>query len=438
MMWNLDFMPNSHTLMSAGSGAGGSITELLFQLAIILVAAKAGGELFQRFIKMPPVLGELTVGIIIGPFALGGIEIAGMGPLFGHLGNSNGGFELPVSESLWNISQIGAIILLFLAGLETDLKQFMRYAKSATFVALGGVVVPFSLGVVLTVLFGFADNFVDVRALIMGALLTATSIGITVRVMGDLGCLSTPEGVTILGAAVLDDVIGILVLTIVVSLGSDADVSWGSIGFVAFKSIGFWIALMALGLVFANRIAAFIGKFQVSGSAIALSLALAFLAAGLSEAFGLATIIGAFSIGLALSNTKLAHNLESPLQSVYAFVVPVFFVVMGMLVDVRGLGSVLVFGSVLTIFAIIGKVGGSAIPALLSGFNLHGSSRIGIGMLPRGEVALIMAGLGVSKGLLDSDLYAVAIIMTIVTTAIATPALAFTFKRGGSGLRSTD
>ena len=153
---------------------------------------------------MPPVLGELTVGIIIGPFALGGIEIAGIGPLFGHLGNSNGGFELPVSESLWNISQIGAIILLFLAGLETDLKQFMRYAKSATFVALGGVVVPFSLGVVLTVLFGFADNFVDVRALIMGALLTATSIGITVRVMGDLGCLSTPEGVTILGAAVLD------------------------------------------------------------------------------------------------------------------------------------------------------------------------------------------------------------------------------------------
>ena len=148
----------------------------------------------------------------------------------------------------------------------------------------------------------------------------------------------------------------------------------------------------------------------------------------MSEAFGLATIIGAFSIGLALSNTKLAHNLESPLQSVYAFVVPVFFVVMGMLVDVRGLGSVLVFGSVLTIFAIIGKVGGSAIPALLSGFNLHGSSRIGIGMLPRGEVALIMAGLGVSKGLLDSDLYAVAIIMTIVTTAIAPPALAFTFK----------
>ena len=154
-MWNLDFIPNSPTLMNAGSGVGGSITELLFQLAIILVAAKVGGELFQRFIKMPPVLGELTVGIIIGPFALGGIEIAGMGPLFGHLGNSNGGFELPVSESLWNISQIGAIILLFLAGLETDLKQFMRYAKSATFVALGGVVVPFSLGVVLTVLFGF-------------------------------------------------------------------------------------------------------------------------------------------------------------------------------------------------------------------------------------------------------------------------------------------
>jgi len=173
----------------------------------------------------------------------------------------------------------------------------------------------------------------------------------------------------------------------------------------------------------------------VSGAALALALALAFLAAGLAESFGLAMIIGAFSIGLALSGTELAERLEAPLGAVYAALVPVFFVVMGMLVDVSSLGGIWAFGLVITAFAVVGKIAGSGIPALLAGFNRRGAWRIGVGMLPRGEVALIMAGIGISRGVMGADLYGVSIMMTIVTTALAPPILALSFRGEASGMR---
>ena len=416
------------------------IMRLVIQLAVILIAAKLVGELFERFLKMPAVLGELAAGIAIGPFALGAVEFPYLGPLFEAVAAPDHGTDLGpiehIPESLWAISQVGSIVLLFVAGLETDLRQFLRYARPATLVAIGGVVLPFAFGDVLTVVFGYADGIGDVKALFIGAVMTATSIGITVRVMSDLRRLGTPEGVTILGAAVLDDVVGILILTVVVGLGDTGDVSVGSIGFVAFKTIGFWLALTGIGILASRHISRFLQSLRVSGAAVALSFALALLAAGLAESFGLAMIIGAFSIGLALSDTDLAHKLERPLMAVYSALVPIFFVVMGMLVDVRALGGVLLFGIVLTVLAVIGKVAGSGLPALLAGFNRRGSWRIGIGMLPRGEVALIMAGIGVSSGLLNSDLYGVAILMTIVTTALAPPILAFSFKGGESGLRA--
>ena len=423
------------------------IIRLVIQLAIILAAAKATGEIFERFLNMPAVLGELGAGIVIGPFALGAVEFPLIGSLFG-LPES---IDIPVSTTLWSISQMGAIVLLFIAGLETNLRQFLRYARSATLVAIGGVVFPFALGAGLTVLLGYADSFGDVKALFIGAVMTATSIGITVRVLADLtpSRLSSPEGVTVLGAAVLDDVIGILILTVVVSLadsgGAEAaaaaaepssGASIGSIGLVALRVIGFWIALTGIGILLAGRISNFFGKFKISGASVALSLALAFLAAGLAESFGLAMIIGAFSIGLALSGTDLERRIEEPLSAIYALLVPIFFVVMGMLVDIRALGGVLGFGLLLTLLAVIGKVAGSGLPALLAGFNARGSWRIGIGMLPRGEVALIMAGIGVSSGVLDSDLYGVAILMTIITTALAPPILQLSFRGGETGVRA--
>ena len=415
-----------------------AVTRLVFQLAIILAAAKLSGEVCERYLRIPAVLGELAAGIIIGPFALGGVDIPWVGPLFEHagdLGIGSEGFVIPVSHALWSIAQIGAIVLLFVAGLETNLRQFLRYARPASLVAAGGILLPFGFGVVVTVAFGFADNISDVKALFIGAVMTATSIGITVRVLGDLHRLDTPEGVTILGAAVLDDVLGILVLTIVVGLDATGELSATSIGGVAVKTLGFWIALTGIGILLSKNISNLLDKFQVSGAALALALALAFLASALAESFGLAMIIGAFSIGLALSGTELAERLDAPLRAVYAALVPIFFVVVGMLVDVTSLGGIWVFGLVITLFAIVGKVLGSGVPALFAGFNRQGAWRIGIGMLPRGEVALIMAGIGISRGIIGADLYGVSIIMTILTTVLAPPILASSFRSDVPGLR---
>ena len=414
-----------------------TVIRLVFQLALILIAAKLAGEFFERVLRMPAVLGELAVGILIGPFALGGIDLWMVGPLFEHveIGVGDSFSSIPVSSELWSIAQVGSIVLLFMAGLETDLKQFLRYARPATVVAIGGVVIPFAFGLVLTVLFGYDEGYSGHRALFIGAIMTATSIGITVRVLGDLRRLATPEGVTILGAAVLDDVIGILILTIVVGLADTGEFEAGSIAWVAFKTLGFWLALTGIGVLLSGYISEFLQRFRVSGAPVALALALALLAAGLAESFGLAMIIGAFSIGLALSGTDMAHRLHQPLRAIYSFLVPVFFVVMGMLVDVSAMGGVIVFGLVITAAATIGKVAGSGLPSLLVGFNRSGAWRIGFGMLPRGEVALIMAGIGISRGILTPDLYGVAILMTIITTAAAPPLLALSFRGDGPGTR---
>ena len=414
-----------------------AVTRLVLQLAVILSAAKLGGEISERYFKTPAVVGELAAGIIIGPFALGGLDIPVLGSLFEHARSvtEQGGFSIPVSEGLWSIAQVGAIILLFMAGLETDLRQFLRYAGPAALVALGGVALPFVLGVAVTLALGFADSVTDPRALFIGAVSTATSIGISVRVLGDLRRLDTPEGITIIAAAVLDDVVGIIILTVVIGISVTSEFSASSVGLIALKTLGFWVALTGVGILLSKHISTFFGKFQVSGAALALALGLAFFSAALAEMFGLAMIIGAFSMGLALSGTELAKRLDEPLRGVYAIMIPIFFVVMGTLVDVTSLGSVWVFGLALTAVAVIGKVAGSGIPALFTGFNRQGAFRIGIGMLPRGEVALIMAGIGLSHGIIGSDLFSVTIMMTIVTTLLAPLILSRSFSSGVSGTR---
>ena len=414
-----------------------AITRLFLQLSVILFAAKLAGEICERYLKVPSVLGELTAGIIIGPFALGGLDIPGLGSLFEHVesATAQGGFSIPVSDSLWSIAQVGSIILLFTAGLETDLRQFLRYAGPAAVVATGGVILPFVLGVAVTLALGFADSPSDPQALFIGAISTATSIGISVRVLGDLRRLDTPEGVTIIAAAVLDDVIGIIILTVVIGISVTSEFSASSVSLVALKTLGFWVALTGAGILLSKRISNILSSFQVSGATVALALGLAFFSGALAETFGLAMIIGAFSMGLALSGTELAHRLDGALRGVYAATVPIFFVVMGTLVDVTSLGNVWVFGLALTGVAIIGKVAGSGIPALFAGFNYQGSFRIGIGMLPRGEVALIMAGIGVSQGIIGSDLFSVSIIMTIVTTVLAPLVLSRSFSSAASGAR---
>ena len=416
-----------------------AIPRLVLQLAVILAAAKFGGEISERYFKTPAVVGELAAGIIIGPFALGGVDIPWLGSLFEQVGGGVAGVEgffIPVSESLWSMAQVGAIILLFNAGLETDLRQFLRYAGPASMVAIGGAALPFALGSAATVAFGFADSFTDPTALFIGAIFMATSIGISVRILGDLRRLDTPEGVTIIAAAVLDDVLGILVLTIVVGIAIEGELSVVSVGLVALKTLGFWVALTGIGILLSRRISDLIDKFQVSGSALVLAVALAFFSASLAESFGLAMIIGAFSIGLALSGTELSHRLGEPLRGVVAVFVPIFFVVMGTLVDVTALGGVWVFGIAFTAVAVVGKLGGSAVPALLTGFNRLGALRIGAGMLPRGEVTLIMVGIGISNGIIGRELFGISIIMILVSTILAPLILSRAFRTGASGRRS--
>ena len=434
-------MPEAATNLvhQAGEAAGQGITHLMMhlilQLAVIIIVAKIGGYLFQRFLKMPSVLGELASGMLIGPYALGGkLALPGLGVLFAE----NAGFA--ASTELYGIATLASIILLFLAGLETDLAAFLRYSVVGSVVGLGGLIAAFVLGDLITVLWpgNGIDSFMDPAALFLGVISVATSVGITARILAEKQKRSSPEGVTILAGAVFDDVFGIVTLAIVmgmakVSMGG-GEVNWGEIGIIAAKAIGFFVVVTSLGLVFARKITAAIKHFKSTEIIVAICFGLALLLAGLAEMAGLAMIIGAYIMGLALSRTDLAHEIEQHLQGIYNILVPIFFCVMGMMVDFSVMKPVLLFGSVYSLLAIASKVVGCGLPAFLMKFNLRGSLRIGLGMLPRGEVALIIAGIGLSSGIINQGIFGVAIMMTVITTMLAPPLLVKSFE-GGTGLR---
>lgn len=418
------------------------VAELILLLSIILIAAKIGGEVSERYLKIPPVLGELGAGILISPFLLGGIHWFGGSPIFElpHEGN------LPVEPQLFFIAQVAAVVLLFEAGLETDRPQFIKYIRPATAVAAGGVFLPFAMGFAATVVLGFAsmDSIQDmIPAMFVGAIMTATSVGITARVLADIRRLDSPEGVTVLAGAVVDDVLGIIILAIVVGIAEEGTVTASSIGVIFLKAVGFWLGLMIIGSIVARYISQLVLWFKSAGGAVALALALAFVASAVAEIyFGLAMIIGAYTIGLALSSTELKHQIEQPMRQINNFLVPIFFVVIGMQVDFTAFGagdtslaSAVVFAVVLTSFAVISKIVGSGVPALFVGFNRIGAWRVALGMLPRGEVALIVAGIGLTSGVIGQDIFGVSIVMTVVTTVLA-PVFLIPAFRGGSGLKS--
>jgi len=410
--------------------------EFTLQIAIILLVAKIFGELFERM-GQSSVLGELIAGMVIGPYALGSIELPFLGKLF-PIAETVGEHvsTLPVSSELYVFAQIGAVILLFLVGLETDAKMFMKYGLKALGAAIGGVILPFFLGAWGTVMFGFADSLFDVPAMFMGAIMVATSVGITARVLSDIYKLDTSEGVSILAAAVIDDVLGILVLALVLSMGaSGGEVSWGEIGMIATKALGFIAVIILLGYLFAKKLSNFLLKLE-GKTYVAVATGLCFLVAALAEQFGLAMIIGAYLAGIILSVTELGHQVEEKLVWAAHIIVPVFFAVMGMLVDFHAMMSALTFGLVITLFAIFGKVVGCGVPAYFSGFNFLGSMRIAFGMLPRGEVALIIAGVGLAAGVINQEIFGVSIMMTVITTLMAPLVLVPLFKNPKSGLKS--
>lgn len=410
---------------------------LVIQLGLIILASKLLGWFFSRKLRQPQVLGELIAGMLIGPYFLGSIHIEALeGPVFPISGGT-----IPVSPELYGLATVGSIILLFVSGLETDLKTFLKFSAKGSIVGIGGIIISFLLGSSVTVLLNPAvDSIMHPTALFLGTISTATSVGITARILSEKKKLSTPEGVTILAAAVLDDVLSIVLLSVVVGMAAVAalggSMEWGAIGIVALKAIGFWLICTIVGIVIAPHLTKRLKYFESLEVIVGVSLGIALILAGLSEMVELAMIIGAYITGLSFSQTDVAHEIREQIQGLYDFLVPIFFCVMGMMVNFAAMAEVIWFGLAFTLVAFIGKLFGCGVPALFVGFNIRGAFRIGSGMLPRGEVTLIVAGIGLSSGAIGADMFGVAI-MTMLFASIAAPPLLITSFKGGSGYRKT-
>ena len=414
-----------------------NIINLVFQLAVIIFAVRIFGKLATK-VGIPSVLGELVAGILIGPFALGKISLPGF---------EGGFFAGGVSPELEAFSQIASIILLFASGLETDLGLFIKYSVSGGIIGIGGVVFSFVLGdvsamFILKALTGEMGNFADPVCLFLGVMSTATSVGITARILSDKKKMDSPEGVTILAAAVFDDVLGIILLAVVkgiasASSGSAGGISGAELGLIAVKAIGIWLAATVVLVLCAKKIARFVRLFGGTFDFSIAALGVALVFAGFFEKQGLAMIIGAYTTGLALSRTDIAPVIQERIHGLYKFFVPVFFAVTGMSVDVTQLfdAKVLVCGLLFTVVAVLAKVIGCGGPALFLGFNLKGGFRIGAGMIPRGEVALIVAGIGLSAGIVSQSLFGIVILMTLLTTLVAPPILNIALGIKGRGTR---
>ena len=433
--------------MAAGGGTGTAnpvhrTMMFVTQMGIIIFAAKMGNILFEK-IKLPGVLGELCAGIVIGPFAIGRL---------GFYGFPKGLFplpplgEFPISPELYAISAVAAVVLLFNVGVETNLRMLLRYSFAGGLVGLGGVLFSFLLGDATVILFskalfGRQLGFMDGPCLFAGVVTTATSVGITARILSEKHRLDSPEGVTILSAAVIDDVLGIIMLAIVSSIvaatRATGAIDWGHTGMVAVRVVGVWLAATVMGLVAARKISFLLKWFGERTSIAIMALGLALIVGGLFEQAGLAMIIGAYVTGLSLSRADISFVIREKLSSVYALLVPAFFCITGMLIDLGSLVSpaILLFGLAYTVTALVAKVVGCGLPALLADFNLRGAARIGFGMAPRCEVALIIAGIGLSTELLSPEIFAGVIIMVLVNTVVAPPALVFLFRSSAPGTR---
>lgn len=414
---------------------------VLLSLVIIYFASKVGGEICAR-INLPAVLGELVGGVVIGVSVLkllvfpeGGMEATDslIIQLLQSTANlTPGGTELvfeSMSEVISVLAELGVIILLFEIGLESDLKELIRVGPSAAIVAVVGVVAPFVMGTAgLVFLFGLPV----IPSVFAGAALTATSIGITAKVLAELGKLSSTEGQIIIGAAVLDDILGIIVLAVVGSLVKTGEVQVSQIIILMISAGAFLIGTILIGRLISPFLVGLVNQMKTRGQILITGIVFAFVLAYLANIIQLEGILGAFAAGLVLAETEKRKELEEQIIPVADLFVPIFFVCVGARTDLGVLNPAipsnregLIIASFLIVVAIVGKV--------ITGFTVWGKPNInklaiGVGMIPRGEVGLVFAGVGSASGALSPATDAAIIVMVIATTFVAPPLLKAVFK----------
>ena len=401
-----------------------TLAPVVLALAVILAAAKLGGDAAER-IGQPAVLGELVVGVLVGNLSLVGIDW----------------FQFIAANATIDVlAQLGAVILLFEVGLESTVRDMLQVGVRSLMVAVLGVVTPWALGWWVGALL-LPEHSVYVHAF-LGAVLTATSVGITARVLKDLGRSQSPEARIILGAAVIDDVLGLVVLAAVAAIIAAADsgaaLSYGTLALVLGKALLFLFGALSLGVILSPWLFSFASRLRGGGVLLATALVFCFTLAWLASAIGLAPIVGAYAAGLILEDlhyrdfAKEERHLEDLVRPISSFLVPVFFVLMGMHVDLTTFmrPEILGLAAALTVAAVLGKQA-CALGAL--GARLDWLS-IGIGMIPRGEVGLIFANIGLTlvvrgERIIDAATYSAVVIMVMLTTLITPPALKWSLNK---------
>jgi Kef-type K+ transport system membrane component KefB len=414
---------------------------VLLSLVVVYFASKLGGEICDR-INLPPVLGELIAGVVVGVSALHLLvfpesnSVAGDSIIVkfleitaGLTPEAAGAVFSTQSEVMSVLAELGVIILLFEIGLESDLKELIRVGPQAAIVAVVGVAAPFIAGT-----FGliYLFNVPPIPAIFAGAALTATSIGITAKVLAEIGRLTTAEGQIIIGAAVLDDVLGIIVLAVVAALAKTGEVQIGNIIYLVVSAAAFLIGAILLGRFFSPYLIGLIDRMKTRGSLLLVGLIFAFILAYIGNVIKLEAILGAFAAGLVLAETEKREELAKQVISLADFFVPVFFVCVGAKTDLSVLNPAipsnregLIIAAFLIVVAIVGKI--------ITGFTLFNQNNlnklaIGVGMIPRGEVGLVFVSVGAATGILEESAKAAIIMMVIVTTFLAPPFLRIVFK----------
>jgi len=374
----------------------------LLELFAIFVWAKIFGELFER-LSLPAVLGEILAGVVLGPHATALIN---------------------PSDTTFSIAQIGAIFLLFTVGLETKPQDLIRVGRQSLRVAVAGIIVPFVLGFGYMMLRGDAPH----EATFVAAAMVATSVGITARVLGDMHVLGTPEARVILGAAVFDDILGMILLAVVVGVAAGTGIRWLHLGLAFVEAVGFALFMIFFGPRVVGRMRPGVQRMSSQNAPLILSLAICLLFSWAAAKIGMAAIIGAFFAGLIFADYSPEWNLQPRVHAITEFLAPFFFFTIGVRLNVQLFtGDVLVSAIVISVLAVISKVVGCGLPVLRDGWPV--ALRVGIGMMPRGEVALIVALIGLEMNMVSQSAYAIVIFMTAATTILAPVLLQYVFRK---------